>query len=334
MKAVRLHGAGDLRVEEIPDPVVADDEVLLAVRAVGVCGSDLHHYLEGAMGSTRAQGPFVLGHEIAAEVVDGGPLPAGTLVAVDPARPCGACAWCVEGHRNLCPNVLFAGVPPRAGALAEYLTARPDELISLPDGFGPDVAALLEPLGVAIHAVGLAGLKPMTSVAILGAGPIGLAILQVARWSGAGSIVVVEPVGARRALARELGADAAVATPDRAVAIAPGRGFDVVLEATDAADGPQHAAEVVRIGGRVVLVGIPQGDRFTLGASLVRRKGLTIKTSRRMGDVFAQAIAMVRSGKVRLEALVTHRFGLDGAPEAFELQASRRDGVVKCLIEV
>ncbi len=332
MRAARLHGIRDLRVEDVPDPVPAPGEVLLAVKAVGVCGSDLHHYLEGSIGAIHSPEPFVLGHEFAATVLEGGSLPPGTLVAVDPNRSCGACEWCRDGHTNLCPDVRFAGVPPFPGALAEFTSARFDQLVPLPDGFDAETGALLEPLGVAIHALDLARLRPMASVAVLGLGPIGLLLLQVARECGAGRIVAVDPLAYRRALAAELGADAVAATAAGVSEATAGRGVDVVLEATNSPDGPQHAAEAVRVGGLVVLVGIPTGNRFTLDAALVRRKGVTIKMSRRMRHVYPRAIAMVAAGRVRLAPLATHRFALDGAPAAFELQAEYRDGVVKSVV--
>lgn len=332
MKAALLHGVRDLRIDDIPVPERAPDEVLLKVRAVGVCGSDLHHYVEGAIGSTRASQPFVLGHEFAAEVVEGGTLPPGTLVAVDPNQACGACEWCVAGHHNLCPNVQFAGVPPRQGALAEFVTAKPEALVTLPDGFDAAAAAGLEPLGVAIHALDLARLKPMDSVAVLGAGPIGLLLLQVARLCGAGQLISVDPLEYRREVAAKLGADATAPFWEGVKEATQGRGVDVVLEATDSPDGPQHAAEAVRIGGKLVLVGIPEGDAFTLNASLVRRKGLTIKLSRRMGNVYPRAVQMVQRGRVDLQPLMTHRFGLEEVSRAFDLQAAHQDGVIKSVI--
>ena len=332
MRAARLHAVRDLRVEDVPDPVPAPGEVLLAVRAVGVCGSDLHHYLEGSIGAITAHEPFILGHEFAAEVLEGGSLAPGTLVAVDPNRSCGACEWCRDGHTNLCPGVRFAGVPPYPGALAEYATARPEELVPLPPAFDAATGALLEPLGVAIHALDLARLRPMASVAVLGLGPIGLLLLQVARACGAGRIVAVDPLAYRCEVASELGADAVANSVAGVMEATDGRGVDVVLEATNSPDGPQHAAEAVRVGGRLVLVGIPTGNSFALDAALVRRKGLTIKMSRRMRHVYPRAIAMVQAGKVRFAPLVTHRFDLDGAPAAFELQADYRDGVVKSVV--
>lgn len=332
MRAVRLHGVRDLRVETAPKPERGENEVLLRVRAVGVCGSDLHYYTEGGIGAARATEPFILGHEFAAEVVEGGDLEPGTLVAVDPNRSCGLCEWCREGYPNLCPNVEFTGVPPYQGAMAEYVTARPEELVTLPEGMDAATAALLEPLGIAVHALDLAHLKPMASVAVLGAGPIGLLIAQVARLCGAGQLIVVEPLEYRRELALKLGADVAVASHGEIKALTGGRGVDVVLEATTSPLGPQHAAEAVRIGGKLVLVGIPGGDEFALNASLVRRKGLTIKLSRRMGHVYSRAIQMVERGQIDLKAVMSHTLGLEGVPEAFAMHADYRDGVIKSVV--
>lgn len=334
MKAARLHGVKDLRVESAPEPAPDADQIVLATRAVTVCGSDLHYYLEGAIGSDRPSEPHILGHEFAAEVLEDGPLPKGTLVAVDPNRACGACEWCAEGHPNLCPFVRFSGVPPYHGALAEYVVARPEELIAVPESFTPSDAAMLEPLGVALHALDLAHLRPLSSVGVVGCGPIGLLILQVAGASGAGQRVAVDPVAERRELALRLGAEHAFASVDEAKDALGPRGMDVVIEATDAQEGPEHAAQLTRIGGRLVLVGIPEGNRFSMDAALVRRKGLTIKMARRMGHVYPRAIELVERQLVTFEPLVTHRFSLDDAPRAFELQASRADGVIKSSVEL
>jgi len=333
MKAARLHGVKDIRVEAVPDPIPEADQILLATRAVTICGSDLHYYLEGAIGSDRPSQPHILGHEFAAEVIENGPLPKGTLVAVDPNRACGTCQWCAEGHPNLCPNVKFSGVPPYHGALAEYVAARPEEVVVVPASFSPSDAAMLEPLGVAVHALDLAHLRPLDSVGVVGCGPIGLLILQVAAASGAGLRVVVDPIAERRELALHLGAEHAFATVDEANDVLGPRGVDVVLEATDAQHGPEDAVKLTRIGGRLVLVGIPNGNRFSMDAGLVRRKGLTIKMARRMGHVYPRSIELVKRAQVTFAPLVTHRFSLGETPQAFALQASRANGVIKSCIE-
>ena len=175
MQTVRLHGPRDVRVESAEAPAASTgDQVRLRMRSVGICGSDLHHYREGSTGDNAPDSPLVLGHEIAAEVppetADTLGLAPSTLVAVDPAHPCGVCEWCEHGHPNLCPHVEFKGVEAHRGGLAEYLTAHPDEIIPVPDEFDADTAALLEPLGVAIHALDLAELRSMDTVAVLGGG--------------------------------------------------------------------------------------------------------------------------------------------------------------------
>ncbi|MEW6755006.1 MAG: alcohol dehydrogenase catalytic domain-containing protein [Candidatus Latescibacterota bacterium] len=338
MQAAFIRGPGDICVERVPVPRPARGEVLLGVRAVGLCGSDLHYYLEGGIGSARVTSPLILGHEFAAEVLDPGAacaLRPGTLVAVDPARSCGRCEWCLQGHPNLCPQVRFCGSPPDVhGALAECLTAPPTALFPVPVGLTAADAALLEPLGVALHAVDLAHLRPMESVAVLGAGPIGLLIVQVARLAGAGTLYAADPLAYRAELAGRLGADRVSGTHESVAEWTDGRGVDVVLEATDSAAAPGQATETVRTGGRVVLAGIPREPTYCLDAATVRRKGLTLRAVRRMKHAYPRALQMADSGRVNLRPLVTHRFPLSRAAEAFALQAARADGVIKTVVEV
>lgn len=338
MKALFLDAPGRMRLGEWNDPGLQPDALRLRVQAVTVCGSDLHYYKEGAIGSSVAKEPFILGHEFSGIVDDdrGEALgfPRGTLVAVDPAEPCHHCEWCERGEYNLCPNVKFAGSAPIPGAMREVYDARPDTLFKLPDGFDAADAALLEPLGVAIHAIDLAKIKLGGTVAVVGTGAIGLLILQLARVVGAAEVHALEPIAYRRDLALKLGANSVHETPQSLLTATNGRGVDVVLEATDTPDGPEAACTVARIGGKVVLVGIPDGDGFSLTASQVRRKGLTIKLSRRMGHIYPRAIGLVRDGRVNIKAIATHHFTLERAPEAFVLQANRSDGVIKSVIHI
>jgi L-iditol 2-dehydrogenase len=338
MTAARIHGAGDLRVETVPCPSPGPDELLLPVAGVGLCGSDHHYYSEGGIGTARITAPLILGHEIAARIPDGHAdalgLPAGTLVAVDPARPCGSCEWCRRGHANLCPKVRFAGSPPDTqGALAEYVVAARANLYPVPSSLSAAAVSLLEPLGVAVHALDLARLRPLDTVAILGVGPIGLLLLQVARLAGAGAIYAIDPLARRTELARVLGADEAGSSWESVLEWTDGRGVDTVIEATDSAVAPDQATRVARIGGQVVLVGIPAQEEFSLSASVVRRKGLTIRMVRRMGAVYPRAIRLAASGRVRLEPLISHRFPLARTTEAFGLLADHREEVIKVVIE-
>ena len=339
MRAALIHGIRDIRLAVVPRPEPPAGELLLAVRAVGICGSDLHYYLEGGIGSAAVTEPLILGHEFAAEIADERAvqwgLEPGALVAVEPARSCGRCEWCAQGHPNLCPHVRFVGSPPDLhGALTEYITAPPEALFPVAAPFSAAAAALLEPLGVAIHTVDLAHLRPMETVAVLGTGPIGLLILQVARLAGAGQVFAIDPLAYRAALAERLGADRAGQTHDAILDWTDGRGVDVVFEATNSAQAPAQATQAARIGGRVVLVGIPQEETFSLNASVMRRKGLTLKMVRRMKHTYPRAIRMVASNRIQLEPLITHRFHLEQVPEAFALQAADAGGVIKSVVEL
>lgn len=336
MRAALLHGPGDVRVETIPVPSPSDGQVRLLSRSVGICGSDLHHFREGSTGDETNDEPFVLGHEISGEVIEESAdrlgLPSGTVVAIDPAYPCGDCEWCARGHHNLCPHVRFKGVAEHPGGLAEFLHVHPGQVIPVPDDFDADEAALLEPLGVAIHAVDLAESALMDTVAVLGAGPIGLLVAQVVLAAGAGECLVIDPLEYRQDVATRCGAGRTAAHHDAVAEWTGGRGADVVIEATNSPDGFEHAVESVRIGGEIVLVGIPKGNMYELTASTARRKGVTIKFCRRMGDVYPRAIQMVDTDRVDLDPIMTHRFSLEEAPEALALQSRYDDGVIKAMV--
>lgn len=318
------------------------------MRAVGVCGSDLHTFRHGKIGEIRVERPFIVGHEFAGvveavgpEATDGEfrPLEPGTRVAVDPAQPCGHCELCERGHPNLCENLKFCGLFPDEGALCQWIRVPGRTCFPLPPEIDDAEAVMLEPLGVAIHAADLARLRVARSMAILGAGPIGLCILQVARLSGSDPIFVTDKFPWRLDLARRLGAAKAwncdEVDPVEAVRQATGgRGVDVAIEAAWCDRSLDQAADMLVMGGRLVVAGISDDDRMSLKHSVARRKGLSILMVRRMKHAYPRAIRLARSGAVQLGPLVTHRFPLPKAGEAFALNADYRDGVVKALVEV
>lgn len=328
MRVARLYGVGDLRVAEEPDPEPAPPgHSLVRLTAVGICGSDLHWFAEGGIGDAAITKPLVLGHECAGVVV-AGPL-AGRRVAIDPAIPCDACTVCRRGQHNLCPDVRFAGHGVTDGALRELMTW-PDELLHpLPDEISDAGGAMLEPLGVALHAVKLGRIPPGGTVAIVGCGPIGLLAVQLARAAGAVTVVAVEPLAHRRAAAQSYGADVIMAPEparDGAVGEATaGAGVDVAIEIAGPDEAVGLAMLAARPGGRVVLAGIPETDRTSFPASVARRKGLTIIMSRRMNATYPRAIALVKRGLVDVDSLVTQRFELADAPAALTAAAARGD---------
>jgi L-iditol 2-dehydrogenase len=345
MRGVRLHGPRDLRVEDLPDPPPPDrGEVLIRVTAAGICGSDLHSYNHARIGDTPVTRPLVLGHEFAGVVErcgsdafagDGRPLFPGLRVAVDPASPCMKCDMCLKGDTHICRNLHFCGLAPDDGCFCERLVAPAHSCFILPEGIDDESGALLEPLGVAMHAAGKCRIMQGDSVAIFGAGPIGLLILQVALRAGAAPVIIVEPLLWRRALAAQFGGTIVEPRADPVASVfrlTGGKGVDVAVEAAWADSSVQSAAASAAPGGRVVLVGIPGDDRLTLDHSTARRKELTLAFSRRMKNTYPAAIRMVRENLVDLKGLITHRFPLSELPAAFALNAGYNEQVVKVMI--
>jgi len=331
VRAARLHGKGNVRLcdEERPEP--ADGWSLVRVTDVGLCGSDLHWFAEGGIGDAQiGQRPLVLGHEIAG-VVETGPL-MGTAVAVDPAIPCGACVLCLQGHRNLCPTVRFAGHGENDGGLREFMTWPTELLHPLPNTITTTEGAVLEPLGVALHALDLSGLRTGSTAAVMGCGPIGLLLLQLALVAGAARVVAVDPLEHRRHAALAFGAAIALAPEDLSdrgsrVDAVGHLGVDIAFEVAGVNDAVEQAIDVTMPGGRVVLIGIPEDDRTSFRASVARRKGLTLIMARRMKeDVYPRSIRLVEQGRVDASSVVTHRFQLERVEDAF-VQASSRAGL-------
>ncbi len=346
MAAVRLHGPHDLRVEQVPTPgLPGPGQALIRVTATGICGSDLHTYKDARIGEVLVQQPLILGHEfggvveaVGPDAFDGHaePLSPGTRVAVDPAQPCHRCPMCEQGHPNLCRRLHFCGNYPDGGSLCQWITMPAHSCFPVPDALSDDDIALLEPLGVALHTIDLARIRVGDRVAILGAGCIGLCILQLAKLAGADTVFVTDPLPWRLALAEQYGGvpvPCRDTDPVETIWHATGYGVDVAIEAAWADHSAQQATEMVRLGGRLVITGISEADELSFKHSTVRRKGLTIRLVRRMKHVYPRAIRLVQSGRVTFSNLVSHRFSLAQTPEAFALNTAYGDRVVKVLID-
>jgi L-iditol 2-dehydrogenase len=321
VKVARLHGAGDVRIHDEDKPPVAAGSSLVRVTAVGLCGSDLHWFTEGAIGDAQLGGrPLVLGHEFAG-VVEGGPQ-GGRRVAVDPAIPCLACEQCLEGNHNLCLRIKFAGHGSYDGGLREYVAWPDRRLHPIPDVISDAGGAVLEPLGVALHAFDLGHVKVASSVAIVGCGPIGLLLVQVARASGARQVLAVDPLPHRRAAAQALGADEAL-TPAQAAEADRASQVEVAFEIAGVNDAVDTAMRLARPGARVVLAGIPDDDATTFSASLARRKGLTLVLVRRMKEMYPRAISLAERGLVDLDRVVSASYPITEAGPALTAAAAR-----------
>jgi L-iditol 2-dehydrogenase len=331
MNVARLHAPGQILLHNESEPIPALGETLVRVRLVGICGSDLHWFSGGAIGDARLGHPLVLGHEAAGETK------AGVRVAVDPAIPCGHCEWCRKGDPNLCPNVLFAGHGEQDGAMRESMNWPEACLHALPEALTDTDAVLLEPLGVALHAVDLAHLRTGMTVGVFGCGPIGLLVVQLARLSGAGQIIATDLHTHRLEAARGFGAHVTIQAAggtelDQVRAATGGRGVDVAFEVAGEQAAVDTAVGAACPGGMVILAGIPANDHTGFIASTARRKGLTMKLVRRMKHTYPRAIELVATGRVELHSLVTQRFPLGRVAEAFAV-AQRREGL-KVVVEL
>ncbi|MFV0428184.1 MAG: zinc-binding dehydrogenase [Arachnia sp.] len=326
MRVARLYAAGDLRVEEAPDPEPREGHTRVQVGAVGLCGSDLHWFTEGGIGDARLDKPLIPGHEVGGLALDG--PHEGRLVAVDPAIPCWNCDQCYAGNPNLCRQIRFAGHAGLDGGMAEVISWPTSRLVPVPGTMTSADIAVLEPLGVAIHAWDLGDVQLADRVAVVGAGPIGLLLTQLASSLGCPEVSVVEPVPHRRAAARQLGAtavlDPAEVTPELA-------SHDVVFEVNGNPAPVAEAIELSRPAGRVCLVGIPDHDVTAFPAAAARRKGLTIMCVRRMKEVYHRAICLVEAGIVDPGRVVSDRFALTEAAAAFDHACARRG--LKVIVE-
>ena len=318
MDVLRLHGVGDIRLHSEPEPAPGPGEELVRVTAEGLCGSDLHWFEDGGIGEDRVQEPFVLGHEMGGVIASGERK--GERVVIEPAKPCEQCEVCQAGNGNLCQQVEFCGHYPAPGGLSTFIAWPQHLLLPIPNTIDGDDVALLEPLGIALHALDLGHFEAGMSAGVYGCGPIGLFLIRALRASGAGRIQASDPLPHRREAALSSGADdvrhtAVAGQPDGVSEWGP---VDVAFEAAGEDAALETALRTVRTGGRVVAVGIPPNDRSSFPAALARERGLTIVLSRRMkAHHMHAAIDLVDRGAVDLGSMITARFPISQGPEAF-----------------
>jgi len=330
MRVSVLESVGQVVVQERPVPAPGPDEVLVRIGSVGICGSDVHYYRHGRIGSYVVESPLVLGHEAGGTIVaTGRDVPAdrmGERVALEPGVPCRRCRQCKEGRYNLCPQISFFATPPVDGAFAEFVAIAADFAHPMPPQLSADAAALIEPLAVAVWACGKAGVSAGSRVLIAGAGPVGLLVAQVSRALGAQEIVVSDVAPDRLETALRLGATRTLDAADTGTAV----GVDAFIDCSGAPAAVRSGISAVRPAGRVVLVGMGAAE-LSLPLALIQERELVLTGTFRYANVYPTAIALAATGQVDLDSLVTSRFGLDDVRSA--LEASAEPGSIKAIVE-
>ncbi len=343
MKSCQLVSPKKLEVVEIPMPLAANGEVIVRMKAVGVCGSDIHYWHDGRIGSTVCRYPQRLGHEpcgVVEEAPSDSRFKAGDRVVIEPGRSCMTCEHCLAGRHNICPNVVFLGGPGTDGASQEFLAVSEHQLELLPDTLYYEEGALLEPLGVGYHAVALAGLRPAETVGIFGCGAVGLCTLVMAKAVGCGTVFVTDTVDARLKMAVEqFGADHMINVnhTDALTYIndhTHGRGLDCTFDAAGKQESITHTFEAARIGGRALIIGIPEEPQLTFNPHTMRRKELAVWNVRRSNKALAPCIDLASRGVVKIKPMATHGFSLEELEKGFQISHDYSHGVVRAMLRL
>jgi len=342
-KAAVLTKINEIVLEDRPVPQPGEHDVLIAVKSVGICGSDVHYWTHGEIGPFVLKAPMILGHESSGQVVQVGAkvkhLKVGDRITMEPGYPCRRCNHCKVGRYNLCVDMIFWATPPYDGSLSNYVTHPADFCFKLPDHVSYDEAALCEPLSVGVHAVSRANVGVGSNVLITGAGPIGLVSLLAARGAGAGHVIVTDVRPERLAVAKEMGADFVIDVSkfseaevlQQLATMVPE--IDVTIECSGATPSICLGIKGTRSGGVLVLVGLGAAEvKIPLVEAAVRE--VDIRGVFRYANSYPKALALIASGKLNLKPLITHHYKLEEVIEAFTVAKDGKDKDNKMAIKV
>ena len=343
MKTAVMLGVGKMGFEEREIPKAKDDEVLVKLEYVGICGSDMHYYETGAIGDYVVKPPFVLGHEPGGVVVETGSnvkhLKVGDKVALEPGKTCGHCEFCRQGKYNLCPDVVFFATPPVDGVFQEYVAHEAALCFKLPDNVSTLEGALIEPLAVGFHAANQGGAHAGQTAVVMGAGCIGLVSMMALKAEGVSRVYVVDVMAKRLEKALELGADGVINGRDEDAVeavrrLTEGAGCDLVIETAGTEITTRQAIHMAKKGANLVLVGYSKTGEMTLPMSLVLDKELAFKTVFRYRHIYPMAIDAVAAGKVNLKGIVTNIFDFDDIQNAMDKSMSDKANIVKAVVKI
>lgn len=343
MKVAVMEGVGRMGYTRRPVPTPREDEVLVKLEYVGICGSDMHYYESGAIGDYVVKPPFVLGHEPGGTVVEVGSrvthLKVGDRVALEPGRTCGHCEFCRQGKYNLCPDVVFFATPPVDGVFQEYVAHEAALCFKLPDNVSTLEGALIEPLAVGFHAANQGGAHAGQTAVVMGAGCIGLVSMMALKAEGVSRIYVVDVMAKRLEKALELGADGVIngADGDAVEAVrrlTGGAGCDLVIETAGTEITTRQAVHMTKKGAVIVLVGYSRTGEITLPMSLALDKELTFRTVFRYRHIYPMAIDAVAAGRVNLKGIVTDIFDFDDIQNAMDRSVADKANIVKAVVRI
>ena len=343
MKAMSLTGIRKMEMTEISEPVLGNSsDVKIRMLVVGICGSDIHYYTQGRIGSQKVQFPFTVGHEGAGVVVEVGKsvkrVKPGDQVAIDPAMPCWECDQCRAGRHHTCRKLRFLGSPGQAeGCLMEYIVMPEKSCFTLAAGLNPDHGAISEPLAIGVYSVKKSGRVKNRNIGIFGYGPIGMSVMLAARAKGVNNIYSTDIIDERLEIAVKEGATL-TGNPDkediiRSIRKAEPLGLDLVFECCGKQEALDQAVELLKPGGKLIIVGIPEFDRWSINAETARRREISILFIRRQVGCVEETLELMKNGSANIDNMITHRFPFGKTKEAFDLVADYRDGVMKTMID-
>jgi L-iditol 2-dehydrogenase len=343
MKAMMLTGIRQMEMMEVPEPTLMNsNDVKIRMSVVGICGSDIHYYTQGQIGSQKVQYPFTVGHEGAGVVVEVGKsvksVKPGDKIAIDPAMPCYECDQCLSGRHHTCRKLRFLGCPGQAeGCLLEYIVMPEKSCFPLTGKLTPDHGSLSEPIAIGVYAVKKSGDVKGHNIGIFGFGPIGMSVMLAAKTQSVDNIYVTDIIDERLAIA---GKERAALTGNPLKENIVGKimnagplGLDVAFECCGKQEAFDQAIELLKPGGKMIVVGIPEFDRWSMNVETTRRREISLQFIRRQVDCVKQTLEMMKNGSISIDNMVTHRFPFEKTKEAFDLVAGYKDGVMKAMID-
>jgi L-iditol 2-dehydrogenase len=343
MKVMMLIGIRKMEMRDIPEPIVVNsNDVKIRMSVMGICGSDIHYYTQGQIGSQKVRYPFCVGHEGAGVVVEVGKsvkrVKPGDQIAIDPAMPCWECDQCLSGRHHTCRKLRFLGCPGQAeGCLMEYIVMPESSCFPLQGTLTFDHGSISEPLAIGVYAVKKSGSIKGLNIGIFGYGPIGMSVMLASKTQVVGNIYVTDIIDERLAIAQKEGA---ILTCNPLNENIVGKimhkeplGLDLAYECCGKQEAFDQAIELLKPGGKLIVVGIAEFDRWSMNVETTRRKEISLQFIRRQADCVEDSLVLMKNGSIIIDNMVTHRFPFERSKEAFDLVADYRDGVMKAMID-